>query len=310
MKTGIANYNVGENFEGQLLIRNVTKGIASNGNPFLTVFLSDRSGTIEAKIWSVTDREVESYVTQKVVNIRGVISEFRGKTQLNINHISICEDDIDLSNFLESAPVTKDDMLKEVIDTINNMENEKIKTITGFLIKKYESDFLEYPAASSMHHAYVSGLAHHTTSMLRVAKSLCDIYPLLNRDLLYAGVILHDLKKVKEYDGVISAERTLEGKLKGHLVMISEEIGLVAKELGIDGEEVLLLQHLCGAHHGKLEWQSFVVPQIAEAEILHFIDMIDSRMDMFKDALEGIEKGEFTERLFGLDNRSFYKPNI
>lgn len=307
---GIANHNVGSEFIGQLLIKNATKGVASNGNPFLTLILSDQSGTIEAKMWSVTKEQVNTFTPGKVVHIEGVVSEFRGKLQLNINHVSICEGDVDLSEFLESASVNKNELMNEIMDTISNMENKKIRKITETIIIKYEKVFSDYPASTGIHHAYVSGLAYHTVSMLKIAKSLCAIYPELNKDLLYAGVILHDVQKCGEYTGVISTERTLEGKLKGHLVMISEEIAFVAKELGIEGEEVLLLQHLMGSHHGRLEWQAFVVPQLIEAEVLHHIDNIDAKMDMLKSALSGVKKGEFTERLFGLDNRSFYKPTI
>ncbi|RKJ49620.1 3'-5' exonuclease, partial [Butyricicoccus sp. 1XD8-22] len=214
MKKGIANYTKGSEFIGQLLIKDAKKGVASNGNPFLTLILSDQTGTIEAKMWSVTKEQVDTFISGEVVNIEGVVSEYRGKAQLNINFINICQGDVDLSNFLESAPIEKSDMLNEILDTISNMENDKIRAITGNIIKKHKKDFLEYPAASSMHHAYVSGLAYHTVSMLRIAKSLCSIHPELNKDLLYAGVILHDLKKIKEYTGVISTERTLEGKLK------------------------------------------------------------------------------------------------
>lgn len=309
-KPGIANHSVGEGFNGNLLIKKVTKGLTSNGKPYLTLILSDKTGTIEAKIWSVTSEQEKSLVSGEIVFIEGIVSEFRGKAQLNIQYFNDSVLDVDLADFLESAPVSKNDMKVEILEAISNIQNVNIRKITSTIITKYENQFFEFPAASSMHHAYVSGLAYHTTSMLKIAKSLCEIYPELNKDLLVAGVILHDVQKCNEYTGVVSTERTLEGKLKGHLVMISEEIGLTAKELNIDGEEVLLLQHLMGSHHGKMEWGSFVLPQIMEAEILHFIDNIDAKMEMLKKALGNIEKGNFTGKLFGMDNRSFYKPTI
>lgn len=309
MEKGIVNFDVGTGINGQLLIDKATKGVASNGSPFLTLFLTDRTGKIEAKLWSVTEEQVESFTSGKVVNVEGVITEFRGNKQLKIQSISLC-DDVDLSNFVKTAPVTKEHLISEIDETINNMENENIKNITAKIMAKHRQEFYEFPAAKSMHHNYQSGLAYHTVTMLKIAKSLADIYPELNKDLLYALIILHDIKKCSEYTGVINTERTLEGKLKGHLAMISEEIGITAMELGIEGEEVLLLQHGVGSHHGKLEWGSFVQPQIMEAEIVHFIDMIDAKMDMLRQALGKVEKGEFTERLRGLDNRSFYKPTI
>lgn len=144
--------------------------------------------------------------------------------------------------------------------------------------------------------------------MLRQAKALCDIYPILNRSLLYSGIILHDLGKVKELSGPVATSYTVEGNLLGHISIVSDEIAQVAKEHNIEGEEVLLLRHLVLSHHGKLEYGSPKLPMVKEAEILHFIDNIDARMMMFEKHLKKVDKGQFTERIFALENRQFYKP--
>lgn len=312
MKKGIANYHYGEVFNGYMLVKNSTQGTARNGKEYLNVTLSDSSGEITAMVWDADENKIKIFTTGHIVNVEGKIDEYQGKKQINLQNFRLKNEDdgVILSDLLKSAPMEGELLFKLILSTVLGMKNEKIKMITSALLEEYEEDFKAYPAAKSMHHNYVSGLAYHTFCMLEIAKSLCEIYPELNKDLLYAGVILHDLQKVREYDGVVSTERTLEGMLKGHLVMISEEIGSVAKELGIEGEEVLLLQTLTLSHHLKGEWGSPVAPQILEAEILHYIDMIDARMDMLKNALSKVEKGEFTEKLWGLDNRSFYKPNI
>lgn len=308
---GISDFNVGDRFTGKLLIKSATKGIANNGNPYLSLILSDRTGSIEAKLWSITNEDEINFVSEKIIEVDGVISEFRGKTQLNINRIRLVnQEDVSLSQFLETAPIEKSVMMEKVFDTIKTIKNDNIRAITERIIKKYESDFSIFPAASKNHHAFVSGLAYHTISMLGIGKELCKLYPVLNKDLLYAGIILHDVGKVKEYTGIISAELTTPGKLLGHISIISEEIGITAKELGIEGEEVSLLQHIVLSHHGKKEWGSPVQPLVLEAEILHQIDMIDAKMNTLSSALSGVKAGEFTERLFSLDNRSFYKPII
>jgi 3'-5' exoribonuclease len=144
--------------------------------------------------------------------------------------------------------------------------------------------------------------------MLRTAEALCDIYPSLNRSLLYSGIILHDIGKVKELSGPIGTTYTTEGNLIGHIVIAVEEITKIAEELEIDGEEVLLLKHLILSHHGKLEYGSPKVPMLKEAEILHFIDNIDARMMMMDKHLEKTDEGTFTERIFPLENRNLYKP--
>lgn len=151
---------------------------------------------------------------------------------------------------------------------------------------------LTYPAASKNHHEYASGLAHHIVSMLQIARELSKLYPQINKDLLYAGIILHDLGKLKELSGVVTTTYTLEGKLLGHIPMMVEEIGLMARELQIEGEEVLILQHLVLSHHGKAEWGSPTPPLVREAEILHLIDLIDAKMNMLNRSLDKVKPGE------------------
>ncbi|WP_143211951.1 HD domain-containing protein, partial [Listeria fleischmannii] len=147
-------------------------------------------------------------------------------------------------------------------------------------------------------------------SMLRLAKSISDLYPSVNRDLLYAGVILHDLGKVIELSGPVSTTYTLEGNLIGHISIVVEEVSKMAEELNIEGEEVVILKHILLAHHGKGEWGSPKPPLVREAEILHQIDLMDASMNMMEKALRHTKPGEFSERIFGLDNRSFYRPSF
>lgn len=113
--------------------------------------------------------------------------------------------------------------------------------------------------------------------MLKIAKSLCDIYPLLNRSLLYSAIILHDIGKVRELSGPVATTYTVEGNLLGHISIASDEVAEAAKELGIDSEEVMLLRHMILAHHGKMEFGSPKLPHLKEAEILFFIDNIDAK---------------------------------
>src|SRR5690625_4315052 len=146
--------------------------------------------------------------------------------------------------------------------------------------------------------------------MLQIAKGLCDIYPKLNKDLLYAGIILHDIGKIHELSGAVATSYTVEGTLLGHISIMVGEIKEVAAQLKIEGEEVLILQHLVLSHHGIPEWGSPKPPLVMEAEILHYIDLIDAKVNMLTRALDKTKPGEFTERVFALDNRSFYKPTF
>ena len=190
------------------------------------------------------------------------------------------------------------------------LTNPYFRRIVHNILGKYQEAFFEYPAAKRHHHAFVGGLSYHTLSMLRLAKSIAGQYPQINRSLLFAGVIIHDIGKTMELSGAIGTEYTLKGNLLGHIVIMDEEITKACEELGIDEnqEEVLLLKHLVLAHHGKLEYGSPVRPQLLEAEVLHHIDLLDATITMMSNALDKTEPGAFSERVFGLDNRSFYKP--
>src|SRR5690625_3641431 len=213
-----------------------------------------------------------------------------------------------VADFLEKAPVDKEQLKEKLTEAIFEMKNPSIQRIVRAFVKKYEAELFVYPAASKNHHAYVSGLAHHIVTMLQIAKGLCDIYPKLNKDLLYAGIILHDIGKIHELSGAVTTSYTVEGTLLGHISIMVGEIKEVADQLDISGEEVTVLQHLVLSHHGVPEWGSPKRPQVMEAEILHVIDVIDARVNMLTRALERTKPGEFTERLFALDNRSFYRP--
>ena len=148
--------------------------------------------------------------------------------------------------------------------------------------------------------------------MVRLADAIGDIYPQLNNSLLFAGILLHDLAKVIELTGPDNTSYTVRGNLIGHISLIDEEITKVLVELGLDDEkeDVIILRHLILSHHGQLEYGSPVRPQIMEAEILHMIDNIDAEMMMMITALDKVAPGEMTNRIFAMDNRAFYKPNI
>ncbi|MRG86915.1 3'-5' exoribonuclease YhaM [Salinibacillus xinjiangensis] len=303
---------VGQPFEGFLLIKSASKGVASNGKPFLTLILQDSSGDIEAKLWEATAEDEQTFTQETIIKVTGEITQFRGKPQLKIQKLRPTQptDGVKLEDFLEKAPVEINELEERLTQVIFEMENPNIQRIVRYFIKKYEKELFLFPAAVKNHHEYVSGLAHHVCTMLNIAKDLKRQYDDINLDLLYAGIILHDLGKLKELSGPVTPSYTLEGKLLGHISIMAEELAQAAQELNIDGEEVLLLKHMILSHHGKGEWGSPKAPILREAELLHLIDFIDARMNMMNRSLEKTKPGEFTDRIFAMDNRSFYKPTF
>ncbi|WP_164669579.1 3'-5' exoribonuclease YhaM [Virgibacillus doumboii] len=310
MKKGIGHHSIGDAFDSFVLIKESSRGVASNGKPFLTLILRDATGEIDAKLWDISKEDEEVFVAEQIVKLAGEVNQFRGKPQLKIFSLRPAQptDGVKVDDFVEKAPIEKEVLMEKLTEAIFEMKNPALQRITRAFIKKYQEALLTYPAATKNHHEYVSGLAHHVVSMISLAKELHKLYPELNKDLLYAGIILHDLGKLKELSGVVTTSYTLEGKLLGHIPMMVEEIGHMAKELQIEGEEVLILQHLVLSHHGKAEWGSPKPPLVREAELLHLIDLIDAKMNMLNRSLAKVKPGEFTERMFAMDNRAFYKP--
>lgn len=301
----------GDTINQYLLIKSVTRSVATNGKPYLTINLQDQSGEIEAKFWDVSREDEELYQPDRIVLVEGDITSFRGRSQLRIRQMRLAKetDPITKADLVPVAPVPVGEMMDKLTQYMFNMQNSVLQRITRALVKKHQSAFFDYPAATKNHHEYMSGLAYHVTSMLDLAEAICRLYPELDSDLLYAGIILHDMGKVIELSGPTATTYTLEGTLLGHITIMVNEVAEAAKSLGLEEEEeVVILKHLILSHHSKGEWGSPKPPLIREAEILHMIDNLDAKMNMMSRALEHVKPGEFTERVFALDNRSFYKP--
>ncbi|MCE4967158.1 3'-5' exoribonuclease YhaM [Staphylococcus chromogenes] len=292
------------------LVHKATQGVTAQGKDYMTLHLQDKSGEIEAKVWTVTKEDMATLKPELIIHVKGDVINYRGRKQMKVNQFRVATeaDGLKTQDFIDGAPMSVDEIKSQMQSFIFEIENANLQRITRHLLQKYDEAFFTFPAASSHHHNFVSGLSYHVLTMLQIAKGLCEIYPNLNKSLLYSGIILHDMGKVRELSGPIATSYTLEGNLLGHISIASEEVAEAARELGIQGEEVLLLRHLILSHHGKLEYGSPKLPHVKEAEILHFIDNIDARMNMFDKAFKKIEKGQFTERIFGLENRQFYKP--
>lgn len=305
---------IDETFELFVLLKTADVRVARNGKKFIAFTFQDTSGTIDGKYWGASEEEIEKFVVGKVVHLGGKREVYQNMAQIKILSLRLTQagEPDDPALYMEKPPVQIDELKETFNQFLFEITNAKWHRIVRHILGKYQKEFFDFPAAKKNHHAFVGGLAYHTITMLELAKSVCNQYSELNPSLLYAGVILHDVGKVKELSGPIGTEYTLAGNLIGHIVMIDEEITKACVELNISetDEEVLVLKHVCLAHHGLLEYGSPVRPKIMEAEILHHLDNLDASMQMMLGALKQIEPGEYTDRIFGLDNRNFYLPKI
>lgn len=312
MLAGITTLQPGEAVDHTLFIKQSTKSVTTAGKPFMTLILQDKSGDIEAKLWDTNEEHERMYPAETIVHVIGEVHEYRGKNQLRIKTLRVVgpEEGVSILDLVPSSSIPKEELYDELTQFFFEIRNANIARITRYIMKEFKEDILVYPAATKNHHDYISGLLDHMVSMLRLGKAICDLYPTLNRDLLYAGIMLHDIGKVRELSGPIATSYTVEGNLLGHISIMVTEVAKAAAALSIEGEEVMLLQHLVLSHHGQEEWGSPKRPMIQEAEILHYIDNIDAKMNMLTRVLNKTQPGQFSERVFALDNRAFYKPTI
>lgn len=227
-------------------------------------------------------------------------------------HITEIEDTLKLNDiyrkFIDGAKLDYSKLKAGIEEYINKIDNKVLYDITSTIINSYEHDFYLYPAASKLHHAYVGGLAYHTFGMLGMVDGLCNSFPYLDKNLLYAGCILHDIGKVIEFSGVEKTEYTVKGQLLGHLLMGCNIVELVADDMGYrDTEEVLMLTHMIASHHGVTQFGAIRKPATAEAAMLWYIDSIDSKFRVLGEELEKTKPGQFTEPVGVMDRVKFYK---
>ena len=310
MEKFIKDFQDLERIKGQFLVGTVTKGVNNNTSAgYLNIELRDASGSINAKKWDSTALDDQIFVSGNVVYIEGDTNKYRDALQLKILNASLVEQqDIDIAKLVKSAPVNKEELIDLFNKYIESIKDNETKTLVKYLVKIFGEDVYIYPAAVSIHHEYSSGLLMHTTSMAKIADFIAPLYD-LNRDLLIAGVILHDLAKCIEFEGPIVYKYSLEGKLLGHITLMVSEIRKAALELNLNSEIPLLLEHMVLSHHDKPEYGSPVPPLTKEALALTMIDNMDSKLVIVNKALETVEEGNFSNKVFALDNRAFYKPN-
>ena len=295
-------------FEGFLLVRMSDQRTGSNGGKYLDMTLADRTGEVNAKLW---DGNVPPPTAGSVIKTRGLMLEYNGRLQLRIEKMRELEpgDDVDMTMLTPCAPETPETMFAQLDAALNAMQSDPLRRIVAEMLRRYHDKLTYYPAAQRIHHAERSGLLHHTTGMVTLAEAVLPVYPQLNADLVIAGVIVHDLCKVEEMDsdslGVVK-DYTEAGLLLGHIAMGVGRIEEAAQAVGVTGEPILLLQHMMLSHHGEEAYGSPRKPMFPEAEMLHWIDLLDARMNEMQTALGKVPQGVFSEKIWSLERRLYH----
>jgi len=273
----------------------------------------DGTDLIEVKLWRLQEEDKEKLINGEVYFLTGTMKDYQGKMQFNVSEYRRVDetDDINLDEFYEKAKLSSEELKTLIYGYIEKIDNQIIKNLITSLISMYSNDFFNYPAAMTMHHNYYFGLAYHIYSMLKAADAYLEIYPFLNKSLVYGGIIIHDIGKLIELSGPKGTEYTKLGNLLGHIPIGYSMIEKMAISLGIDEtEEVLALKHILLSHHGLLEYGSPKEPLIPEAMLIYLLDYADSRLAALEKEVNQTPKGSYTNPIQALDRKSFYIPNI
>ena len=291
----------------KVLITKCDKGRTNKNTPYLSLILEDQTGTLDAKFWNLTDEMVASYRAGMVVDAYGEIIFHKNAMQLRVRKL-VEDKGADVLDFVREAPMSREQMKGAVKQMIDHMEDPVISLVCQEVLDRSEEKFFTFPAATRNHHNFVGGLAFHSISMAKLGYAVCDQYEWLDRDLVIAGILLHDIGKVEELSSAMLPEYTVVGNLLGHISIAAAMIDEVAADLDIlKDERVVLLKHMVLSHHGKMEYGSPVLPMLPEAEVVTMLDNLDSRLFMMKQSIDATLPGAFGPRMFALDNRMIYR---
>ena len=316
MSKNLMEYKKDDKVLGFYLIKSCELRTSNKGGEYMDMVISDNSGELAAKVWDLSREETSQARTlenRDIVKIQGVVTEWNGAKQIKVIRIRKAseDDEVELSRLVKTAPLSGEELYGRIYDRLAEVRDEELRKLTASLMEKNRKKLEYFPAASKNHHAIKGGLLYHVYRMLLTAEAVCGIYPVLSRDLLYCGVILHDIAKLEEIDADelgMADSYTFEGQMLGHIVQGIKMIDAECRNLGISDEKRIMMEHMILSHHYEPEYGSPKKPMFPEAEMLHYLDIIDARMYDMEKGLEGVEPGEFSDRIWSMDNRKIYKP--
>ncbi len=271
------------------MITQARQALAKNG-PYWQLTLQDRTGEIQARIWSPLSSRFENLGPEQAVHIRAAAQVFGDQVQLNIEDMEFVRyEEIDLSQFLPASSVPPEELHQNLLAFLQqNISHAPLRKLARKILAQEDirNSLLKAPAAKSIHHAYMGGLLEHTLSVCRICFRICDEYPDLDRDILLTAAALHDLGKAREISPGASRSYSDQGRLLGHILLGLDMMEpFLARAKDLDPGLVLHLKHIIISHHGELEFGSPKRPKTKEAFVLHFADNLDAKLNTLDQAL-------------------------
>ena len=306
----------GQPFASLLVVRKLTAKTASNGNPFLSIDLGDRTGSFGCTVFNDNPafEQLKSAGEGSVVRVEGKVDYYQGRLSPKLGRLAVLsEAELGapglLDNLVELAPENADPLWTEFNGFIDSITHAELRATTRAVFDEVGDAFRWTPAAVSMHHAYRHGLLEHTVHMARACRALLPLYPEVDADLAMAGILLHDTGKTIEYEGTLATKRSRRGILQGHVVLGYQLVRKAGKKAKLADELLERLEHIVLSHQGEPEWGAAVYAATPEAVFVSMIDNLDAKMGMVQRALRQAADGEeFSERLPGLSSQLLTKP--
>jgi 3'-5' exoribonuclease len=309
----LANFDEGKLFDGFFLVLLKQQRTTKSNKPYLNLILGDKTGQLEGRVWEPGDpRIARDFDRGDIVKARGSASRFDDRLQMKIDQLRLAQpNEVDKSDMLPSTTCDVAELWSQLLGFVDSLANPDLKLLLATMLANpaIAQAYREAPAAKQLHHAWLGGLLEHVVSLCTLADRVLPSYPLLDRDLLLAGVVLHDIGKVRELSWDIGFEYTIEGTLLGHIQMGIELVEKTIDTLpNFPPKLKTLVLHMILSHHGKLEFGSPKLPMIPEALALNFLDDLDAKMqavqgEFDKCLREGKGPDELTGKVWALDQR-------
>lgn len=280
------------------------------GKSYYSMMLQDKTGTFDAKVWDL-GVGIEHFEAMDYIHIEGQVVSFQGSLQLNVRRIRKCQEgEYNPGDYMPVSEKDIDAMYRQILDYISKIKNPYLKKLLESFFaddKEFAEKFKKHSAAKSVHHGFIGGLLEHTLSVTKLCDYMAEQYPILQRDLLIASAMFHDIGKLKEISEFPENDYTDDGNLLGHIYIGTEWIGEhIAAIPGFPQKTASELKHCILAHHGELEYGSPKKPSLAEALALSLADNMDAKLQTMKELLKsGEEKSEWLgfQRLFDTNVR-------
>jgi 3'-5' exoribonuclease len=288
--TMISDLTPGQSVQGVFLVQSKEVRQKKTGEPYLSLVLMDRSGTVDAKMWDNVPGVLDKFERDDFVKVRGEAHLYQNRVQLTVHGLTPIPDaEVALADFLPASRRDPEEMFAELQGVIASIQNPHLKALLESIFADPEiaAAYKRAPAAKAIHHAWLGGLIEHVLSLCTLARFAAKHYPIVDVDLLLAGVLLHDIGKIEELSFARSFGYTTEGGLLGHIQMALRLVGDKLRGLPDFPPKLRnLLEHLILSHHGQLEFGSPKLPVFPEAMLLHLLDNLDSKMETMRASLE------------------------